>query len=144
MVRGTKTPVELNKPIAVGFCILDISKLITYRFYYEVLKTKYWEKCTLLFSDTNSLCCEIGTRDLYEDFGEMLDELDTSNFDASLPQYLTENRRVLSMFKSETGSVAPKEFFGLRAKMYSLHVPGDPRKSFKKLRASKNITKRKR
>jgi len=100
-----------------------------YRFYYEVLKAKYGKKCTLLFLDTDSLCCEIGTRDLYEDFGEMLDELDTSNFDAFLPR---QNRRVLGKFKRETGSVAPKEFVGLRAKMYSLHVPGDPMKSFKK------------
>jgi len=118
--------------IAVGFCILEISMLIMYRFYYEVLKAKYGDKCTLLFTDTDSLCCKIGTRDLYEDFGEMLDELDTSNFDASLPQYSTDNCRVLCKFKSETGSVAPKEFVGLRAKMYSLYVPGDPRKSFKK------------
>jgi len=138
MVRRARTRVELNKPIAVGFYILEISKLIMYRFYYEVLKAKYGEKYTLLFTDTVSLCCEIWTRDLYEDFGEMLDELDTSIFDASLPQYSTDNRRVLGKFKSETGSVAPKEFVGLRAKMYSLHVPGDPRKSFKK---AKNIQK---
>jgi len=59
----------------------------------------------------------------------MLDELDTSNFDAFLPR---QNRRVLGKFKSETGSVAPNEFVGLRAKMYSLHVPGDTRKSFEK------------
>jgi len=37
MVRGTRTRVELNKPIEVGFCILEISKLIMYRSYYEVL-----------------------------------------------------------------------------------------------------------
>jgi len=48
MVRGARTRVELNKPIAVGFCILEISKLIMYRFYYKVLKAKYGE---------NALCC---------------------------------------------------------------------------------------
>ena len=98
-------------------------------------ESKIWRQmhvADLLFTDTDSLCCEIETRDLYEDFGEMLDELETSNFDASLPQYSTDNRRVLGKFKCETGSVAPNEFVGLRAKMYSLHVPGDPRKSFKK------------
>ena len=82
---------ELNKQIAVGFCVLEISKLIMYRFYYKVLKAKYGEKCTLLFTDTNSLCREIGTRDLYEDFGEILDELDTSNY-----QYLNVTRIRLS------------------------------------------------
>jgi len=48
---------------------------------------------------------------------------DTSNFDKAHPQYSTKNRKVLGKFKSETGSVAPKEFVGLRAKMYSLSVP---------------------
>jgi len=109
-----------------------------YRFYYEVLKAKYEDKCTLLYTDTDSLCCEIGTGKLHEDFGKILDELDTSNFDASLPQYSTDNRRALGKFKSEKGSVAPKEFVGLRATMYSLNVPGDPRKSIKKPRAPRN------
>jgi len=37
------------------------------------------------------------------------------------------NHRVLGRFKSETGSAEPKEFAGLRAKMYSLRVPGNKR-----------------
>ena len=34
--------------------------------------------------------------------------------------------------KSETGSSAPEEFVGLKAKMYSLHVPVNPKTSQKK------------
>jgi len=64
-------------------------------------------------SQTDSLCCHIETKDLYADMGENLDLFDTSNF--------------------ETGSVAPKEFVGLRAKMYSLHVPNHIQQS--KIRA---------
>jgi len=48
---------------------------------------------------------------------------DTSNFEPQHPQYSLKNHRVLGKFKSETGSAAPSEFVGLRAKMYSLHVP---------------------
>jgi len=62
----------------------------------------------------------------------MLDELDTSNFAPDHPQFSPTNRRVLGKFKSETGSTAPKEFVGLRAKMYSLWVTGAPSKCFKK------------
>jgi len=39
------------------------------------------------------------------------------------PLYSIRNHRVLGKFKSETGSLAPTEFVGLRAQMYSLHVP---------------------
>lgn len=132
MVRAARTKVKLNKPIAVGFAILEISKLIMYQFYYGYLKAKYQDRCSLLFTDTDSLCCEIQTQDLYRDMGENLNLFDTSNFEADHPQYSASNRRVLGKFKSETGSIAPKEFVGLRAKMYSLHVPSCPAKSQKK------------
>ena len=35
--------------------------------------------------------------------------------------------RIVGKFKSETGSLAPFEFVGLRAKMYSLLVPANPK-----------------
>jgi len=41
MVRGAKQTITLNKPISVGFTILEISKLIMYRYFYDYLKPKY-------------------------------------------------------------------------------------------------------
>ena len=120
MVRAARNKIKLNKPIAVGFSILELSKLIMYEFYYGYLKTKYEDRCCLLFTDTDSLCCEIQTHDLYRDMGENAELFDTSNFAADHPLYSTANHRVLGKFKSETGSMAPREFVGLRAKMYSL------------------------
>ena len=61
-VRGARQCVTLNKPISVGFTILEISKLITYQFYHDYLKPKYGNKCTLLFTDTDSFCCHIETQ----------------------------------------------------------------------------------
>ena len=133
MVRGAKQTVTLNKPISVGFTILEISKLIMYKFYYDYLKPKYGDKCTLLFTDTDSLCCHIETDDLHADMAQNLDLFDTSNFEQDHPLYSTQNHRVLGKFKSETGSAAPSEFVGLRAKMYSLDVPNEKKES--KIRA---------
>jgi len=132
MVRGARSKVTLNKPIAVGFTILELSKVIMYKFYYEYLKPKYEDRCSLLFTDTDSLCCQISTHDLYKDMHENLDYFDTSNFETDHPLYSTTNHRRLGKFKSETGSTAPKEFIGLRAKMYSLLVPNNRKKCQKK------------
>jgi len=104
----------------VGFYILELSKLIMYKFYYDYLKPRYGNHCKLLFTDTDSLCCEIQTADLYSDMSEAMDLFDTSNFEPGHPLYSTRNHRVLGKMKSETGSVPPREFVGLRAKMYSL------------------------
>ena len=111
-----------------------------YSFYYDHLKQKYGDRCSLLFTDTDSLCCEIQTDDLYSDMGNSLDRYDTSNFDPTLPQYSPDNRRVLGKFKSKTGSTQPDKFVGLRAKMYSLHVRGSPSKCFVKAKGVQNIT----
>ena len=81
----------------------------------------------------------VRTHDIYDDFAGIANELDTSNFETDHPLYSLDNRRVLGKMKSETGSTAPKEFVGLRAKMYSSWVPDAESKSFKK---AKGIQKR--
>ena len=127
LVRGARQRVTLNKPISVGFSILEISKLIMYEFYYDYLKPTYLDRCKLLFTDTDSFCCHIQTEDLYNDMGENIELFDTSNFEQTHPLYSKTNHRIVGKFKSETGSLAPLEFVGLRAKMYSLLVPDNPK-----------------
>ena len=56
----------LNKPIYVGFSILDLSKYLMYEFNYKYIKSKFY--ANLLFTDTGSLVHEIKTEDVYEDF----------------------------------------------------------------------------
>ena len=94
MVRGARQRVTLNKPISVGFAILELSKLIMYQFYYDHLKPKYGDNCTLLFTDTDSFCCLIQTHDIYRDMGEHIELFDTSNFEATHPLYSKANHRV--------------------------------------------------
>jgi len=117
LVCAARQRITLNKPISVSFSILEISKLIMYTFYYDYLKPKYEDKCKLLFTDTDSFCCHIQTDNLYNHMSENLDLFDTSNFEKDHLLYTTKNHRVLGKFKSETGSLAPREFGGLRAKM---------------------------
>ena len=72
-----------------------------YSYFHDALKAKYGARCNLVFTDTDSLCCEIRTRDLNDDFADMLDELVTSNFDSAHPLYLQTTRRVFGKFNSD-------------------------------------------
>ena len=64
-IHQIKTVLTLNKPIYVGFTILELTKLLMYKFHYDyVLKT--FNGAKLLVTDTDSLVYEINSGDVYE------------------------------------------------------------------------------
>ena len=77
-VHKIKPVLTLNKPIYVGFSILDLSKLLMYGFHYKYAKNKFDAK--LLFMIQTVLVYEIKTRDVYEDFYEDKDLFDFSDY----------------------------------------------------------------
>ena len=67
-VERAKAEVYLNKPMASGVTVLDLSKLHMYNFFYNVMKPKYADTCRLLVTDTDSLVLDVATEDVYADF----------------------------------------------------------------------------
>ena len=134
-VEMRKKEVILNKPIAVGFCILDLSKLHMYKFHYDTIKTRYGDKATLLMTDTDSLVYNIKTEDMYIDLEEIKDQLDTSEYPEDHPLYSTKNAKVIGKFKDELNGKTMDEFVGLRSKLYSYQVGG------KNVKKAKGISK---
>ncbi len=121
-VHMEKSTVKLNKPIYLGMSILDISKTLMYEFHYEYVKPKWGDKVKLLFTDTDSLCYEIETEDVYKDISNDVNEwFDTSNYDKDHPSGIPtgKNKKVIGFFKDECGGKFITEFVGLRAKSYS-------------------------
>lgn len=69
-VELTKSKLVLNRPIYVGFSILELSKVLMYEFHYNYIKKKYGGRAALCFTDTDSLCYDISTEDVYVDMKE--------------------------------------------------------------------------
>ncbi|KAK3106807.1 hypothetical protein FSP39_000183 [Pinctada imbricata] len=118
-IENMKTKLVLDKPIYVGQAILDLSKCIMYDFHYNYVKKKYDQKAKLLFTDTDSLCYEIHTNDIYEDIFKDKQLFDLSNYPPNDKHFDSTNKKVPGVFKDETGKVPIKSFVGLRSKMYS-------------------------
>ena len=119
-IHRRKTKLLLNKPIYVGFCVLELSKVIMYDFHYNFIKDIYGQRAKLLFTDTDSLTYEIQTDDLYDDMAHSLDFFDTSDYPSDHFLHSTINKKVLGKFKDECNGNPVQEFVGLRSKMYSM------------------------
>ena len=139
-IHMKKTKLVFNKPIYLGMCILDLSKTLMYDFHYNYIKKKYGEKAKLLFTDTDSLACEIETEDFYKDIsGDVRTNFDTSDIPKDHPSGIESgvNKKVIGMFKDECGGKIMQEFVGLRAKLYSYKMyEGDETKKCKGVKSS--------
>ena len=56
----------LNKPIYVGFTVLDLSKWVMHEFHYNFIKKNF--DAELFLTDTDSLTYEIKSKNVYEEF----------------------------------------------------------------------------
>lgn len=130
-VHRIKSTITLNKPIYVGFTILELSKLHMYNFHYNFIKKNYGEKANLLFTDTDSLTYAIETKDFYDDMKQHPDLFDTSDYPVNHPCYSELNKKKIGCFKDELNAKPILEFIGLRAKMYSVLTEEEEKKTLK-------------
>ena len=65
-IHEIKPVLILNKPIYVGFTVLDLSKWKMHDFYYNFIKKNF--NAELLFTGKDSLTYEIKSENIYEEF----------------------------------------------------------------------------
>ena len=113
-IHKIKPVLVLNKPIHVGFSILDLSKYFMYEFHYGYIKNKFDAK--LLFTDTDY---EIKTKDVYEDFFKdfFKDLFDFSYNPLDSKFFYPTNKKVVGKMKDEFKGEIISEFVGLRSKI---------------------------
>ena len=112
----------MNKPLYLGMSILDISKMLMYKFWYDYFKPKYGDKAKLCYTDTDSFIIHIITEDFFEDISNDVEKwFDTSNYDKNdkRPLLIGKNKKVPGLFKDEFGGKVITEFVALRPKAYS-------------------------
>ena len=115
-VHRIKPILTLNKPIYVGFSILELRKSLMYEFHYKYIKNKFDAK--LLFTDTDSLVYDIKTKDVYEDFYLDKDLFDLSDYPLHSKFFDPVNKKVIGKMKDEFIVKTISEFGGLKSKMY--------------------------
>ena len=119
--------VKLDKPIFIGFTVLELAKKVMYQFLYLFLPKIFgtWYTVHPLYSDTDSFLLKIVAKDesaptpndIYRANSKYFD---FSNFPTTHPLHHTKNAKNKGYFKFEYGSQELTEFVGLKSKQYSI------------------------
>ena len=117
-IHEIKPVLILNKPIYVGFSVLELSKWLMHDFHHNFIKKNF--NAELLFTDTDSLTYEIKSENAYEEFFKWKDLFDFSNYSKDSKFFDDTNKKVIGKMKDEYGGVIIDEFVGLKSKMYSI------------------------
>ena len=131
-----KLGIILNTPRAIGFSILELSKLVILKAHYGFFKKVFGDKTTLLFTDADSLCYHIvsddpliemlASKEVLFDLAKALEEEDymkycnTKEEANAFKRQLKEVQGKLGALKLENGTSSISEFVGLASKMYTL------------------------
>ena len=96
----------MNKALYLGMSILDISKTLMYKFWYDYFKPKYRDREKLCYTDTDSFMINIITEDFFQDISiDVENWFETSNCDKNdkIPLPIGNDKKVTGLFKDDLG-----------------------------------------
>ena len=111
IIKINKIKIKMNKPIYLGFSILEISKLLMCEFRYDYMKPKYGQNVKLCYMDTDSFIMNIKIEDFYKDIANDVEKrFDTSNYEVNRPLPTGKNKKVIGLIKDELAGKIIIEF----------------------------------
>ena len=125
-----KISLTLNKPIHLGFTVLETSNWEMHNFHYNFMIRKFSTR--LLFTDKDSLCYELYERNPYKTMYKYKELFELSNFPVSSKYYCSDNKKVVVKMKDGYSRKSILKFVGLKSKMYSILDESNNEKSTSK------------
>ena len=113
--------VLLDKPIYLGFSVLELSKLLMYETYYDKLQPYFGQEIIQLhYMDCDSFVLSIETENIINDLKNLEDLFDFSGLDKNHELFSNKNKKVVGKFKIETPeNIWIDDFVALRSKCYA-------------------------
>ena len=118
----------MNTPVYLAMSMLDISKTLMYKLWYDYIEPKYGDRAKLCYMYTDSFIIYIETEDFHKDIAKDVERwFDTSNYDEKYerPHPIGKNKKVIGLFQDELGGKIIKKFCALRAKEYEYLTDDD-------------------
>ena len=92
--------VLMDRPIYLGFTVLELSKLLMYETYYDKLQPHFGqENIQLHYMDTDSFVLSVNTKNIIKDLRNLEDIFDFSNLDKTQELFSNKNKKELVNLK---------------------------------------------
>ncbi|XP_053208508.1 uncharacterized protein LOC128392507 [Panonychus citri] len=118
LFKMKRKQIIMDKPIAIGFTVLELSKMKMYDLHYNHFKATYGNNINLVYTDTDSFIYEVKNAANDHIIARMHSILDTSNYPREHRYFQTSVKRKLA-FKDELSGGIMFEFIGLKSKLYA-------------------------
>ena len=130
----------MDKPIYLGFSVLELSKILLYETYYDRLQPYFGlENIQLQNIDTDSFILSVNTNYNIRDLKHLEDIFDFSNLNDKHEVFSYKNKKVIGKFKTETPkSIWIDELVCLKSKMYSFKCGDDSKSKLKGISKSQS------
>ena len=111
----------MDKPIYLGFSVLDFSRLLMYETYYDKLQPYFGqENLKVHYMDCDSFVLSIETQNIINDLKNLEDLFDFSNLNENHELFSNKNKKLVGKFKVETPEIIwIDEFVALRSKCFA-------------------------
>ena len=132
---------KMNKPVHLGFSILEIRKTLMYEFWYDYIEPKSQNNAKLYYMNNESFIIHNATEDFYKDIADDVEKrFHTSNYEVDWPPARGMNKNVIRLMKNQLGGKMI-EFVAIRPKTYSYLMDDDSSK--KKAKETKKMCNKK-
>ena len=130
----------MDKPIYLGFSVLELSKFLMYETYYDKLQPYFGEEnIQLHYKDTDSFVLSVNTKDIIRDLKNLEDKFDFSNLNKDHELFSNKNKKKIGKFEIETPKkIWIDEFVCLRSKMYAFKGGDDCKNKLKGISKSQS------
>ena len=119
--------VLMDKPIYLGFSVLELNKLLMYETYYDKLQPYLGqENIKLHYMDCDKFVRSIETQNIINNLKNLEDLFDFSNLNKNHELFSNKNKKVVGKFKIETPeNIWIDEPVALRSKCYAFECGDD-------------------
>ena len=123
----------MDKPIYLGFSVLELSKLLMYETYYDKLQPYFGqENIKLHYMDCDSFVLSIETQNIINNLKNLEDLFDFSNLNKNHDFFSNKNKKVVGKYKIGTPeNIWIDEFVALRSKCFAFKCGDDNKNKLK-------------